>query len=182
MGAEQVHGALPRRGRVVLLQGAQGAVEFGRIQRRDRAVAVLPVAVAQEAEDGVAEAIVHGAVELVAEDTGAHIRLEPRFGVEHGVGVFSLDHIAELLEEARVEVDHVGDDVDAPAVHAGETQPAHGDAVFAQPVFHDVGVGVVELGQGVNAGPLFVGRAACALAAAGGGIVEEEPVAVGAAG
>ena len=182
MATQEVHGRFKGRGRVVFLDGAHHVVELRGRQRIDRVVAVVvvigPDRVTHEAEHGLAEAVVHCRVELIAQQAELGIILAPGFREEHSVGIVRLDSRAEGLEEGRVDADDVRHHVNAPAIRAA-SQPVGGNAVRAKPIVQHIRVCGVDLRQRLHAKPTgVVGVAGANAGARRVGRLEEEPAAI----
>jgi len=138
---------------VVLAYGDKLAGEQG---RRLVALAVVHKALvvnrAEEAQNGVAEAIAHGRVGLVAARLGQNLELLPQLADDRRVGVFVLHGDAELLPEVGREA-AVAHHVEPPAVRAA-AQPGAVDVVGpgVEQVAHSLNV-LVQHRQAVEAKP-----------------------------
>ncbi len=169
---------------VVLTDRDQLAGEEG---RRLVALAVVDKALiidrAEEAQDGVAEAVAHRRVGLVAARLGQNLELLPKLADDRRVGVLVLHGDAELLPEVGREA-AVAHHVEPPAVSAA-VEPRAVDVVGpgVEQVAHRLDV-LVQHRQAVEAEPgVVVHRIRPARPGAGAArLVEEvEPAAIGGA-
>ena len=148
MGADVVHQQPQALGRVVL---ADALHRLGEIPR---------VAPQQEAQNGVPEGVVHHGVQLLAQQVPpAHAvgRLVggvlPHLPQHQGVGALGLGRRGEVVQEGVGQlVGHV-----QPPAGGPRRQPLADDALFPIDVGVVAGVGLLDVGQGVEVPPAVVG-------------------------